>query len=216
MITGLENVSWMNTGDERARAVTLYVRVFFRSMDAGSFSRLIAETQAHGQEKIVEELYSAGVITNIVRAILGRIDRGHYIGDQASDYVQDATVVLMQIARKGRLDLQKSAGEIASYICLWIEQRVKRVARKDQRWRFSLSDSPGDIEKLPDTDDQLNLDEAPSGDPADHEVYIEDKLPDLSPAPLPKRRFSLIAGYELKKSERNILSIFGSSRSGET
>ncbi|MBP1747996.1 MAG: hypothetical protein H6Q52_535 [Deltaproteobacteria bacterium] len=216
MITGLENRSLINTGNERTQAMTLYVRAFFRSIDTESFARLIAEAGVHGQQRIVEELYSAGAINNIVATILRRIDSGHYIGDQINDYIQDATVVLMQIARQDRLDLKKSAGEIASYICLWIEQRVKRVARKDQRWRFSLSDSPDDIEKLLDTDDlQLNFDETQSGNLIEPEVRIEDKLPDPSPAPLTKSGFNPV-GYNLMKSERNILSIFGSSRSNET
>ena len=217
MVTDPGNESLMNTGHERAQAMTIYVRALFRSIDTEKFSRIIAEAQVHGQQKIVEELYSAGVISNVVRAILGRIDKGHNIGDHISDYIQDATVVLIQIARQERLDLEKSAGEIASYICLWIEQRVKRVARKDQRWRFSLADSPGDIEKMLDMNDpQSNLEEAPSGQSKDIEVRVEDKLPDESPAPLMETGFNLVAGHDLKKSERNILSIFGSSRSRET
>ncbi len=63
---------------------------------------------------------------------------------------------------------------------------------------------------------QSDLEEAPSGQLMDIEVRVEDKLPDESPAPLMEAGFNLVAGHDLKKSERNILSIFGSSRSCET
>ena len=140
--------------------MTIYVRAFIRSADADNLARLIPEARVHGQQKIVEEFYSSGAIGNIVRQFSDGSIGGQYVGDQIDDYIQDAKVVLIQIARQGRLDLEKSVGEIASYICLWIEQRVKRVARKDQRWRFSLSDSHGDMEKLLDMDDlESNFDE---------------------------------------------------------
>jgi len=216
MITDSDNGPWINTAIERSRAMTLCVRVFFRSMDTETFSRLIAQARLQGQLKIVEGLYSAGVIANVVRAILGRIDKGHDVGDQVGDYVQDATVVLMQIARQGRLDLDKSAGEVASYICLWIEQRVKRIARKDQRWRYSLADSPDGIERLLDRDElQLSFPEPMSADIPDAEEYTIVDLPDPSTVHIKNTGFGAGVGYGLKKSERDILSVFGSSGSHE-
>ncbi len=215
MIAGTEDRSWVNTGSERIQAMTSYVRAFFRSISAEDFACLIAEAQVNGQQKIVEGLYSAGVVNNIVRAILGRIDKGRSIDDQINDYTQDATVVLIQIARQGRLDLNKSAGEIASYICLWIEQRVKRVARKDQRWRFSLVDSPDSIEQVPEVGEDPHVDEVPSGDPMEPDVCVDNKLRAALPQTLAKAGPDRIFGYDLRKSERNLLSIFGSSRPGE-
>ncbi len=207
----------INAGSDRVQAMTLCVRAFFRSMHTEEFSRLIEESRISGQEKIVENLYSAGVIANIVKSILGRIDRGHYIGDQIDDYIQDATVVLMQIARQGRLDLTKSAGEIASYICLWIEQRVKRVARKDQRWRFSLSDSPGGIENAFDVTDDFELcsENVPPDDPGGAGMIAEDRFVDAPPVPWARAGFDNAGRYDFRKSERNILSIFGSGSVGE-
>ena len=211
MLTDSDNGPWINTAIERSRAMTLCVRVFFRSMDTETFSRLIAEARLQGQLKIVEGLYSAGVIANIVRAILGRIDKGHSVGDQAGDYVQDATVVLMQIARQGRLDLDKSAGEVASYICLWIEQRVKRMARKDQHWRYSLADSSDGIERLLDSNDlQSSFPEPAPADILDPEEYVVGDLADPSTLNTKDTGFRYGAGNGLKKSERDIMSIFGS------
>ena len=215
MIAGTEDRSWVNTGSERMQAMTSYVRAFFRSISTEDFACLIAEAQVNGQQKIVEGLYSAGVVNNIVRAILGRIDKGRSIDDQVNDYIQDATVVLIQIARQGRLDLNKSAGEIASYICLWIEQRVKRVARKDQRWRFSLVDSPDTVEQVPEVWEGPHVDEAPSGDLTDLEACADNKLGAALPQACAKTGPDRIFGHDLRKSERNILSIFGSSRAGE-
>jgi hypothetical protein len=213
MTAGMEGQSWVNTGSERTQAMTAYVRAFFRSMNTEDFSCLIANAQKSGQQKMVEELYSAGVVNNIVRAILGRIDRGRSIDDQINDYVQDATVVLIQITRQGRLDLTKSAGEIASYICLWIEQRVKRVARKDQRWRFSQADPLGDVENMPEATQEQEpyLDEALSAEAIGAESCI-DASPCVSlPGPWTKAGADDFFAFHLKKSERNILSIFGSS-----
>jgi hypothetical protein len=213
MTAGMEGQSWVNTGSERAQAMTAYVRAFFRSINTRDFSCLIANAQEGGQQKMVEELYSAGVVNNIVRAILGRIDRGRSIDDQVNDYVQDATVVLIQITRQGRLDLTKSPGEIASYICLWIEQRVKRVARKDQRWRFSLADPSGDVENMPEATDELEpyLDEILSAEAIGPESCSDSRPCVPLPGPWTKAGTDDFFAFHLKKSERNILSIFGSS-----
>ena len=213
MTASMEAQSWVNTGNERAQAMTVYVRAFFRSMNTRDFSSLIAHAQENGQQKMVEELYSAGVVNNIVRAILGRIDKDRSIDDQINDYVQDATVVLIQIARQGRLDLTKSAGEIASYICLWIEQRVKRVARKDQRWRFSLADPSGSVENMPETTESCDehLDEVLPGTAAGSGPCTGTGPCVQLPGSWPQAGPHDIFGFALKKTERNVLSIFGSS-----
>ena len=212
MMPGIEDRSWANTGRERSQAVTSYVRAFFRSMNVDEFSSLIAMARSDGQQKIVEELYAAGVINSVVRVILGRLDRGHFINDQINDYIQDATVVLVQITRQDRLDLTKSAGEIASYICLWIEQRVRRVAKKDQRWRFSLADSPGDAEKQPEMSRDLEpyRSEASSGEAAGPELCIENGTHPVSPEPGAGTGPDAIFRFNFGKHERNVLSIFGS------
>ncbi len=135
-----------------------------------------------------------------------------------NDYVQDATVVLMQIARQEKLDLTKSAGEIASYVCLWIEQRVKRMARKDQRWRFSLLETAGDVE-------------GPAGCIGSEETGPADWSPGWAGgyhpseagvqrgcvAELPRKPdvfegFNPVGTRSVSRSERNVLSIFGSSK----
>lgn len=213
MTPDMEAQRWVTTGSERALAMTAYVRAFFRSMNARDFSSLIEHAQENGQQKMVEELYAAGVVNNIVRAILGRIDKDRSIDDQINDYVQDATVVLIQIARQGRLDLTKSAGEIASYICLWIEQRVKRVARKDQRWRFSLADPPGSLENMPEATENCDrhLDEALPGETAGPGSCIDTGPGVQLPGPWTQAMPHDLFGFALKKSERNVLSIFGSS-----
>jgi hypothetical protein len=213
MMEGRESPGWVNTGNERTAAMTAYIRAFFRSMNTPDFACLIADAQVDGQQKIVEELYASGVVNNIVRAVLRRIDRGRTIDDQINDYVQDATVVLIQIARQGRFDLTKSAGEIASYICLWIEQRVKRVARKDQRWRFSLVDMSGGLENVPEATQALesDLEHIEPDGPADREKYSDTAPQELLPVPWVKSGHDGLFGFDLKKSERNILSIFGSS-----
>lgn len=214
MTQGMEAAAWVNTGSERSQAMTAYVRAFFRSMNTGDFTCLIADARVNGQQQIVEELYSAGVVSSIVRAVLGRIDKGRTIDDQMNDYVQDATVVLIQIARQGRLDLTKSAGEIASYICLWIEQRVKRVARKDQRWRFSLADMSGGLENVAETDEvpEAHFDHLePEGSGA-CEKCTDPGPPELVPGPsFNKAGYDDLFGLALRRSERNMLSIFGSS-----
>lgn len=213
MTADMEAQSWANTGSERAQAMTVYMRAFFRSMNTQDFSSLIIHAQEGGQQKIVEELYSAGVVSNIVRAILGRIDKGRSIDDQINDYVQDATVVLIQIARQGRLDLTKSAGEIASYICLWIEQRVKRVARKDQRWRFSLAALSGSIENVLEATEgcDKDLDEVLPGEEAGPGPYIDTGACVQLPERWAQAGHHDLFAFTLNKSERNILSIFGSS-----
>lgn len=212
MMSGIDDRSWANTGGERTQAVSSYVRAFFRSMNVEEFSSLIAKARSNGQQEIVEELYAAGVIKSIVRAILGRIDKGHCINDQISDYIQDATMVLVQIARQDRLDLTKSAGEIASYICLWIEQRVRRVARKDQRWRFSLADLPGDVEnRLAMVQDlESYREEAPSGEAAGPETAVTNGVHPALPEQLAGTGPDAIFGFNFGKRERNVLSIFGS------
>jgi hypothetical protein len=204
---------------ERTQAMVSYARTFFRSVDSEDFGRMIEDARSLGQQLMVERLYSRKVIDNVVRTILGRIDKGHCVGDQLDDYVQDATVVLIQVARQEKLDLTKSAGEIASYICLWIEQRVKRMARKDQRWRFSLSETTDDVEEL-------------AGSVAVEEVGLTGWNPEWPgghspPDPgmeaghvsMPWRKTAVsekngsAATFSARKSERNVLSIFGSSRS---
>ncbi len=204
---------------ERAQAIASYARAFFRSMDADEFSLMVENARSSGQLWLVERLYSRKVIDGVVRTILGRVDRGHYLGDQLNDYIQDATVVLMQLARQEKLDLTKSVGEIASYICLWIEQRVKRMARKDQRWRFSLLETVDDLE-------------GSTGDVAVEEGALNGWNPGWAGAHCPTRRATegistggtwqkahtaeerigtAVSGA--RKSERNVLSIFGPSRS---
>ncbi len=214
MTQGMEATAWMNTGSERAQAMTAYVRAFFRSMNTGDFTCLIADARVNGQQKMVEELYSAGVVSSIVRAVLGRIDKGRTIDDQINDYVQDATVVLIQIARQGRLDLTKSAGEIASYICLWIEQRVKRVARKDQRWRFSLADMSGGLENVAEIDEvpEVHIDHLEPEGSGVHEECLDSGPSESVTGPwFDGAGHNHLFGLALRRSERNILSIFGSS-----
>lgn len=195
---------------ERTQAMASYARAFFRSLSADEFTRMIEDARSSGQQRLVERLYENKVIDNIVRTILGRIDRGHFVGDQLNDYIHDAVVVLMQIACQGKFDLTKSAGEIAAYVCLWIEQRVKRAARKDQRWRFSLSETDDpeggacdtgvvDVEEV-----RLSLD-----------GNMERDLAESGEKSRRSGRRNHIAAYNVRKSERHVLSLFGSSRSEE-
>jgi len=204
---------------ERAQAIASYARAFFRSIDADEFSLMVENARSSGQLWLVESLYSRKVIDGVVRTILGRVDRGHCVGDQLNDYIQDATVVLMQLASQEKLDLTKSVGEIASYICLWIEQRVKRMARKDQRWRFSLLETVDDIEGsaggVAVEEGTLSgwnpgwaggccpTGSAMEGVPAGG-FWQDAQTADKGPA---------TAALGARKSERNVLSIFGSSRS---
>jgi hypothetical protein len=214
-----QGLSTMVPFGERAQAIASYTRAFFRSVDSGEFSLMVENARSSGQLWLVERLYSGKVIESVVRTILGRVDRGHFVGDQLNDYVQDATVVLMQVAGQQKLDLTKSAGEIASYICLWIEQRVKRMARKDQRWRFSFLEVADDIE-------------GPAGNAAVEEKRFNDWDPGLAGAYCPRGPsmegkadagpWRTTAGTEerscatpsgARRSELSVLSIFGSSRS---
>ncbi len=129
-----------NTRD-RALATAAYTRTFFRSLSVEEFSGILEDTRVLGQQWLVERLYAKQVIRGIVKKIISRINRAYLGEDRLDDYIHDAVVVLMQIAGQGRFDLSKSAGEIACYICLWIEQRIKRVVKKDLRWQSSLSDT---------------------------------------------------------------------------
>jgi hypothetical protein len=213
-----QGVSPVVTVGERAQAVASYARAFFRSMGADEFSLMIENARSSGQLWLVERLYSRKVIDGVVRTILGRVDRGHYVGDQLNDYIQDATVVLMQLATQEKLDLTKSVGEIASYICLWIEQRVKRMARKDQRWRFSLLETADDIEG---SNGNVAMEEGtlngfnpgwtgaycPTG-PAMEGMSATELW---QKAHVAEKRTVTASGA--RKSERNVLSIFGPSQS---
>lgn len=206
---------------ERTQAMASYARAFFRSIDFDEFGRMVEDARSSGQQWLVERLYSKKVIDSVVKTILGRIDKGRFVGDQLNDYVHDAAVVLMQIARQEKFDLTKSAGEIASYACLWIEQRVKRMARKDQRWRFSLSETADDIE---DSAGNVTAEEAcltgwNPGWPGECCPPDPDTEGGHIAGPWQKAGVSDVrnraATRSARKSERNVLSIFGSSRSGE-
>lgn len=146
MTRTLEAATGINSLHDRTQTMTLYTRAFFRSVSADRFTCIIEDARTFGQQRLVERLYTDKVIGSIVRAVLSRIDRTYYGNDRINDYIHDATVALVQIAWQGKFDLSKSAGEIASYICLWIEQRVKRVAKKDQRWQLSLSETEDCLE----------------------------------------------------------------------
>ena len=203
----------------RAQAMTSYARSFFRSISYEDFVKAIGEADTAGQQVIVEKLYSHKVIDNVVKTILGKIDKGNFLGDQMNDYIQDAVVVIMKITREGRLDLTKTPGEIASYICLWIEQRVKRLARKDQRWRFSLYDTLGDIESCIDLigDPELHKDTMQIDDSSSavyREPGIQDEVRSGMPGPCGLSPNSSI-GFDLMRKENDILSLFGSSITGE-
>lgn len=214
-----QGMSPMVTAGERAQAVASYARAFFRSMGTDEFALMIENARSSGQLWLVERLYSRKVIDGVVRRILGRVDRGHCVGDQLNDYIQDATVVLMQLARQEKLDLTKSAGEIASYICLWIEQRVKRMARKDQRWRFSLLETTDDIEGSAG-DIAVEEGTANSWNPGWTEAYhppgpATEGMSAAGPwekTHVAEKRIAIVASGA-RKSERNVLSIFGPSRS---
>lgn len=198
---------------ERTQAMASYTRAFFRSMSSEEFAQAIEDARLFGQQRLVERLYAEKVIDNIVKAILARIDRSHFVGDHLNDYIHDAVVVLIQIARQGKFDLTKSTGEIASYVCLWIEQRVKRVARKDQRWRFSLSETTVDIEEsagITDFDEtcqpKLNAEWSQDGYACDGNV--EGYFTDVQ-KPRPAERRNPVVAHGLRKSDRHVLSLFG-------
>ena len=133
--------SGMFNARDRMLDTTAYTRTFFRSVSADEFSDILEDARVLGQQWLVEKLYAKKVIRNIVKKVVGRMDRAYLGEDRLDDYMHDAAVVLMQIAKQGRLDLSKTAGEIACYICLWIEQRIKRVVKKDLRWQSSLSET---------------------------------------------------------------------------
>jgi len=201
---------------ERTQAMASYARAFFRSMSSEEFAQAIEDARSFGQQRLVERLYAKKVIDNIVKAILARIDRGDFVGDQLNDYIHDAVVVLMQIARQEKFDLTKSAGEIASYVCLWIEQRGKRAARKDQRWRFSLSETPVDLEESTDNTDfdetrQPKLNARLSQDGCASDRTVEGNFTDVR-TPRPAQRHNPIVAHGLRKSDRHVLSLFGASR----
>jgi len=201
---------------ERTQAMASYARAFFRSMSSDEFARAIEDARSFGQQRLVERLYAKKVIDNIVKAILARIDRGHFVGDQLNDYIHDAVVVLMQIARQGKFDLTKSTGEIASYVCLWIEQRVKRAARKEQRWRFSLSETTVDLEESADNTDldescQPKLNAGRSQDDCASGRNGEGYFTDVR-NPRPADRHNPVVAHGLRKSDRHVLSLFGTSR----
>jgi hypothetical protein len=198
---------------ERTQAMASYARAFFRSMSSEEFARVIEDARSFGQQSLVERLYAKKVIDNIVKAILARIDRGHFVGDQLNDYIHDAVVVLMQIARQGKFDLTKSAGEIASYVCLWIEQRVKRAARKEQRWRFSLSETTVDLEESTDNADfdetrQPKLSARWSQDGCASDRIVEGTFADVR-TPCPAERRNPVVAHGQRKSDRHVLSLFG-------
>jgi len=194
---------------ERTQAMASYARAFFRSMSSEEFAQAIEDARSFGQQRLVERLYAKKVIDNIVKAILARIDRGDFVGDQLNDYIHDAVVVLMQIARQEKFDLTKSAGEIASYVCLWIEQRVKRAARKDQRWRFSLSETPVDLEESTDNTDfdetrQPKLNARLSQDGCASDRTVEGNFTDVR-TPRPAQRHNPVVAHGLRKSDRHVL-----------
>lgn len=212
--TGYEHVPITGVR-ERTQAMASYARAFFRSMSSEEFARAIEDARLFGQQRLVEKLYAKKVIDNIVKAILARIDRSHFVGDHLNDYIHDAVVVLIQIARQGKFDLTKSTGEIASYVCLWIEQRVKRAARKDQRWRFSLSETTTDIEESAGNTDfdetcqpKLNAGWSQDGYACDGnpEGYFADVQ-----KPRPAERRNPVVAHGLRKSDRHVLSLFGTS-----
>ncbi len=140
------DTSWILNTRDRMLAMAAYTRTFFKAVSADEFSRMLEDARVLGQQWLIERLYTKQVIRNIVKKVIGRIDRAYLGKDQLDDYTHDATVVLMQIAGQGRFDLSKSAGEIACYTCLWIEQRIKRIAKKDLRWQSSLSETGDDPE----------------------------------------------------------------------
>ncbi len=122
-------------------------RLFFSTIEPGQLQALMA---ANDQIALVESLYARGTIASVVRHIMKRWRSGmknfSELSNDMDDCVQSTTWALLVIAKKDMLKLDRTPGEVATYICQWIEQKVKRIMTKEFRHKLFLDEETKSIE----------------------------------------------------------------------
>jgi len=152
--------SEFNSCNSHGNQIAKYTRLFFSTIEPDELKELMA---AGDQTAIITELHKKGTITAIVRSIArsrGALSANANVEmvDSVEDYTQTATLMLLTLAKNNRLRLHLTPGEIAGYICQWIEQKTTRRIRSEFKSRNTLAEKAKDIEEysdLPGFDDVL-------------------------------------------------------------
>lgn len=122
-------------------------RLFFSTIEPDQLQVLMS---ANNQVKLVESLYARGTIPSVVRHIMKRWRGGmknfSELSNDMDDCIQSTTWALLVIAKKDMMKLDRTPGEVATYICQWIEQKVKRVMTKEFRHKIFLDEETRNIE----------------------------------------------------------------------
>jgi len=140
--------------------IAKYTRLFFSTIEPDELKELMT---VGDQTAIITELHKKGTITAIVKSIArsrGALsaNAATEMVDSVEDYTQTATLMLLTMAKNNKLKLHLTPGEIAGYICQWIEQKTTRRIRSEFKSRNTLAEKAKDIEEysdLPGFDDVL-------------------------------------------------------------
>lgn len=137
----------------RVHRIAKYTRLFFQTIQPEELNTLMI---SGNQTALVLEIHKRGTISAIVRSIArarGAVSANAEteMVDTVDDYIQTAMVELLGLADRKRLKLHLSPGEVAGYICQWIEQKITRRIKSEFRSRNTLAEKTKDIERYSST-----------------------------------------------------------------
>lgn len=122
-------------------------RLFFTTIEPDQLQALMA---ANNQVGLVESLYARGTISSIVRYVAKRWTPGmkHFseLSNDIDDCIQGTTWALLVVAKRNKMKLDRTPGEVATYVCQWIEQKVKRLMTAEFRHQLFLDKETRNIE----------------------------------------------------------------------
>lgn len=165
--------------NKRVHRIARYTRLFFQTIQPEELNSLMISGD---QTALVLEIHKRGTVSAIVRSIArtwGAVSANAEteMVDTIEDYNQTAMVELLSLAARNKLKLHLSPGEVAGYICQWIEQKIIRRISSEFRSRETRAEKTKDIERYsaaaPAFDDILIARHAVMSEEADQAEVID-------------------------------------------
>lgn len=165
--------------NKRVHRIARYTRIFFQTIQPEELNALMISGD---QTALVLEVHKRGTITAIVRSIarsrgVVSANAETEMVDTIDDYIQTSMVELLGLAARNKLKLHLSPGEIAGYICQWIEQKIVRRINSEFKSRETRAEKTKDIERYssaaPAFDDILIARHAAMSEEADQAEIVD-------------------------------------------
>jgi hypothetical protein len=183
-----------------------FVKSFFSFCERKDFEAMLEKANGgRRSEVLVEELAIHGVLRSLsdrmFASTLRRIKVEGAVKQLEEDCYGQSVLALLQAVK--RTDITLSPGEVAMYLCYWMEQAIKRRCQKEARYQAQIIDP----ESL-----KIDMDgEAPSMDVIIDIVAAKDEHAHNEEKPKPERQESKTEPYAAKGCYSMLETLFSGS-----